>query len=492
VLFIGALTKGGLNVILKYYLSGVLGVALILALISPVSGLIKVDWTVEKLYKETTKAAIVGKVDSVDAETRVINVSLTQALKGKSPGPKIRVQVVSPPEFLKEVAANQPLVFFLSETEGGGKAVIHVADTWLLAQGVPNGNLLVWRVIQVWDAVKQSFPGRTAALVQYVTDLAAGKESFANKWEHKPFAGGMKKRASLPVKNAAWILAEDLNGDKKPDLIVNSAAGTQVFFAKDAAYEDATAAAGAFEKSGGYHAVGDVNGDGKADLLLDGVLWTNAGGKFTAAKSPLELPKGAPLAAAILDANGDQKNDVMFVSASGELRVYENGGGDKWTAKPAQNLWTAGDAPLFAAFGDFGDTGKPHLLVITKSGISRYALDADGGPPADFTRLTGLDLKKMDKYKDGFKNLQVVAVNMEKDGDPKTDIFALSDAGPVLFLNRGLGAFFVDENVPTMATPVAKPSASPLWTRADLHGKGVDDILLLSEDGTLFEIDNTP
>jgi len=481
-------------VILKYYLSGVLGVVIILVLFSPVAAYIKApDWTVEKVYKSipTDKGAVlVGKIDAIDNATQALTVTLSPALKGKAPGPKVRVQIANPAGFLKSVQANQPIVIFILNPN---EAVVHVADTFLLAQGVPASNGLVWRSIKIWDDPKTSFPGRTSALVQYVTDLNAGKDSMINEWKEKPFAGGMKERAKLPVKKATWILAEDVNGDKKPDLLIGSPAGTQLLLAKDSGYVDATAASGAFGTTGAYHAAGDVNGDGKADLLLDGVIWTNAGGKFEASKTPLELPKGAPLAAALMDVNGDQKLDALFVSASGELRVYENGGGDKWTARPAQNLWTGGDAPLCAAFGDFGDTGKPHLLVITKSGAIRYALDAEGGAPADFSRLTGTDLAKLEKYKDGFKNPQAVAVKMKKEGDDaKVDLFMFTDAGPLLLLNRGMGAFYVDENIPMLATPALKPTLATPWTRADLHGNNVDDILLVGEDGTLFEIDNTP
>jgi len=473
----------------KHYLSALLCVVIILSTIFPAGALIKVEWTVKKLFAES-KAVVSGKVVDIDKESSVVNVSLTKALKGKSPGPKIRVQIVAPPEVLATLAADQPLVLFVSETEGGGKSVIHVADTWLLANGVPNSNLLVWRVVQAWDAVKQSFPGRTAALAALVAELNAGTDTLINAWPHKPFVGGVKTKGKVPVQKATWMLADDLNGDKKPDLIVGSAAGTKVLLANGEAYDDATAAWGALGNAGGYHASGDANGDGKTDLLLDGALWLNQGTTFKAAAVTFDLPKGTPLASALIDVNGDQKLDAVFLSATGEMRIYENaalGGVGKTVA-----LFTGGEAPTFAAFGDFGDTGRVHAMVLSKAGVIRYALDAAGGTPADLQRLTGVVISKNEKFKYGLKNPLGVALHMNGEGKP--DLFVIAENGFLLLLNRGLGTFFLDETAahtltdkgplpfkPTPATPIAK---------ADLQGKNIDDLLVLGEDGTLYVLSN--
>ncbi len=482
---------------LKYCLSSLVCIAIVFALVSTVNALINVEHTVEKLYKKDSNTVVIGKVVDVVADSNVVNVDLNKALKGKSPGAKIRV-LVPQPELLKEIAAGQPLVFFMADAEGVGGASIHVGDTWLLAKANPISKMLVWQVLKSDDTFKLSFPGRTSALAKMVNDLNADTSTFMNKFELKPFNGGIHKRAKLPVQKATWMLAEDVNGDKKPDLLIGSAAGTQLFIAKGDGYEDATEQWGLKGVAGKFHAVGDVNGDGKPDLLLDNTLWINDGQKFVASKATLEIGKGAPLAAALIDATGDKKPDAVFLSADGELRIYENSGStDKsWALKPSKPLWTGGDAPLFATFGDFGDTGKLHAMVVSKSGIMRYALDADGGPASDLMRLTGVDFKKMEKYKGEFKNPTVVTLSMN--GEARPDLFIYSEAGSMLLLNRGLGTFFMDDTTSTTltangATPLPlTPSSATVWTRADLHGKGLDDVLLLGEDGTLYEIDNSP
>ncbi|MGD0090614.1 MAG: hypothetical protein ABSE73_11905 [Planctomycetota bacterium] len=493
--------------------------AVILALAAPVRALIKVEWTVAETYR-TSALVLVGSVVSVSAETRVIEVNIQEALKGKSPGERIRVQIVAPVELLKTVVPAQPVVFFLGESDGA----IHLADTWLLAAGVPNSGMKVWRVVKVHDTVKQGFPGSTAALVRLVNDLKAGKFTILNKWDGKLFAGGVHKRAQLNLQKPRWIMAADIAGDNKSALLAGTAAGVRLLLPAGDGYEDATeqwglgtagvpAGTEAGATKGGYHACGDIDGAGKLDLLLDDTLWLNQGPgkKFVAAKARLEPPvKGRSLAAALAGVTGDRKPDALFLSDAGELRIFENPGSpDKpWPLRLTKSLWDEAEAAekVFAAFGDWGDNGKLHVLVVSQTGIVRYALDPGGGPPADFLRLTGLDWRKNEKYRNGLKNLHAAALHIGEspaapgDKTPRgLDLFAVCDAGPLLLLNRGFGTFLLDDNPGggSAGAPVFGPGTlgalkltpGTLWAPAGLHGRGVEALLVLAEDGTLYELD---
>jgi hypothetical protein len=66
----------------------------------------------------------------------------------------------------------QPLVIMLSEDLGKPVALIHVADTWLLAESLPAAATPAWRVVQIYDG-KRSFPGPTADLVKALAGLKA-------------------------------------------------------------------------------------------------------------------------------------------------------------------------------------------------------------------------------------------------------------------------------------------------------------------------------
>jgi hypothetical protein len=136
----------------------------------------------------------------------------------------------------------------------------------------------------------------------------------------------------------------------------------------------------------------------------------------------------------------------------------------------------------------------------------RYALDADGGPPADLLRLTGVDLRRNEKYRNGLKNIHAAALHIgessvaQADKSPRgLDLLAVCDAGALLLVNRGFGTFLLDDNPGgASAAPASGPGIwsalklgpSALWAPADLHGRGVDDLLVLGEDGTLYEVDN--
>jgi hypothetical protein len=290
----------------------------------------------------------------------------------------------------------------------------------------------------------------------------------------------------------------DLNGDKKPDLVIGTAEGGRVFLAgADGGYQDATKAWAPWGGASGYSAFGDVNGDGKIDALQNNSLYLNTGSGFAATKVTLSAPgKVRPLAAALMDVTGDGKPDALLLAASGELCVSENPGtaDGEWKAQPPRALWKDAEAPITAAFGDWGDTGKPHVIAIWPNKVVRYALDAAGGPPTDFEGLTGTALTKY--AKEGLKN--VLATVLDINGDGRPDLFLFADGLGLMVINRGFGAFMVNPKagLPLVSSPQAKVpfalTATTPWAAADVDGDRFDDLLILAEDGTLYEVKNTP
>ena len=477
--------------------AGVLAATALMLTAAPAQAVIKVKMPVARIYG-TSKAVLVGNVTATHAATRVIDVAVVASLKGQAPGDTIRIQIVSPAALFGQVAAGRPVALFVGKVRGGSMAVLHLADTWLLAKRVPNTTPQVWRVVQRHDA-KQTFPGRTAALVRLVTQIKGGKNPILDEMDVAFFRSDLRKLGKLNVTKPRWIMAADLNADKKPDLLVGVAGGVRLLLAGAGGYTDATDAWKLRAGDAAYRAVGDVNGDARPDLLLGGTLWINAGTTFAPAGAKLLPPSGTPLAAAIADVNGDGKPDAVFLTAAGELGVLENTGSPNkpWRPRPPKTLWTADQAPAAAYFGDWGDTGKPHVLAVRQTGITRYALDAAGGPPADFERLTGVNLARYyDRYRNGFKNVQAVALDVN--GDTRRDMLVVCDTGGLLLVNRGFGAFLCNYDAGGAVAPHAKKppklrlSAQSPCTSADLHNDGLDDLLILTPDGTLYELPNRP
>jgi hypothetical protein len=463
----------------------------------PAEAVIRVDTTIQKVY-DPSGTVVTGTVTAVKPDNRVVEVKVVETVKGESPGEQVRVQIVSPEELLKSVAAGQPAVLFIAEEKGQSMALVHMADTWLMAQLVPNSKPPVYRVVQVFDG-KQTFPGRTAAMLRLVGELKAGKSTLLNKVEPNFFHGGIRQLAKLPVAKPAFLAATDVNGDRKPDLLVGTAEGVRLMLAAASAFEDGTEKWGLAKAAGAVAAIGDANGDGRPDLLIGTEIYINDGQKFSPAGARLAAPDGArPLAAAFVGASGNKNPDAMVMLASGLLLTFKNPGaaGKPWTpAGGPRALWQEKEAALAAAFGDWGDTGRTHLMVLRPSSLVRYALDDAGGPPADFERLTG-EKPPHALSPEGLKNAVTAAIDYN--GDRRPDFFLAADGGSVLLVNRGFGAYLAaldagsalvaaaDRPVPFRLSP-ATPAAA-----ADLHGDGIEDLLVLTEDGRLFAVDSHP
>jgi hypothetical protein len=474
--------------------------ATMLAHLGQAGAVIKVDLPLSKMV-EVAKAVVVGTVTNVSASNRVVDVKVVETVKGDSPGELLRFQLLEPAAMIEQVKAGAPAVVFIAQGRGDRPppATLHLADTWLLAMPIPSAKSPAWRVEQVYQG-KQSFPGRTAALAQALRDAKAGKTGLLDKVEHKAFSGGVRQLAKLDIPNADFLLAADVNGDKRPDLLVNSpTGGAQIFLAgPDGVYRDAAKAWCPLAAVGPYAAFGDVNGDSKPDFLQNGTIWLNTGAGFAAAKATMEaLPKVRPLAAALADVNGDGRADAILLAASGELRVYENPGNTDapWKAQPARMIWTGGEAPAAATIGDFGDDSKPYILAVWPGRVARLGIAADSPASAEYEQMTGEPLTKHHKsYKDGLKN--ILAAPIDINGDGRRDLFILADGGGLMMINRGYGVFLVDpaaggqvvsgdrRKVPFTLTP-----RTP-WTAADLDGDKCEDLLILTPEGILYQVSN--
>ncbi len=219
----------------------------------------------------------------------------------------------------------------------------------------------------------------------------------AHRRGHLPMSG-LNFVKAVTYNSGGWatnsVAVADLNGDSKPDLVVANPCARSSNCGKATVGVLLGNGDGKFRPvvaydPGGYDTfeavVGDVNGDGKPDLLVAngcansrhrhctngsvGVLLGNGDGTFKAV-----VPYGSggltADAAAVADVNGDGKPDLIVANRCASAGKCENGGvvgvllnkGDG-TFKAAVSYHTGGYGAYSAAVADVNGDGKPDLIV---------------------------------------------------------------------------------------------------------------------------------
>ena len=182
------------------------------------------------------------------------------------------------------------------------------------------------------------------------------------------------------------IAVADFNGDGNADLATvneNTNSVTVLLGAGDGTFNEASSS-----PATGYAPVsivtGDFNGDGKPDLAVANsnvdtlepgsvtILLGVGDGTFTPGAATLATGY-LPYSVAVGDFNGDGKADLVTANASGNVAIVSNGigigtatvllgNGDGTFATAASPA--AGENPLFAAVGDFNGDGFADLVAV--------------------------------------------------------------------------------------------------------------------------------
>ena len=341
---------------------------------------------------------------------------------------------------------------------------------------------------------------------------------------------------SSPLKiQAGNLVAGDVNGDKRDDLLIPSGRSLHVMLAgPDARFAPAKGSPVELAEPANEIALGDVNGDGRLDVVTAGhdsyavvVMLGGGDGTFAAgpgspfiARQPGKRPHTHGLALA--DVNADGRLDVLTVNQEdddlslllGDARggfgpaprspfpcgpspypfavadfdgdgnldalVPNTGGatlallrGDGSGAFAAPQLVPAPpDRPFFVAAGDFTGDGKPDAVVTHDERPLATLLVNDG--------RGGLAPARSSPLKLGSHAWKVAICDV--DGDRKADlVFAAKDAVHIL-LNDGTGATF------TAAPGSPYPTGKGTWSAAlgDFNGDGKPDVAATCvEDGNV-------
>ena len=255
--------------------------------------------------------------------------------------------------------------------------------------------------------------------------------------------------------DAYSVAVEDVNGDGKPDLLVanycaDSECSTDGNVGVLIGNGDGTFRAAVPYSSGAYHtvsvAVGDVNGDGKPDLVVGsycasssncasgsvGVLLGNGNGTFRAAVSYSSGGYEAQ-SVAVGDVNGDGKLDLLVANticapndcATGSVGVLLGNGDGSF--QPVVTYDSGGFSAESVAVADVNGDGKPDLLV-TNNCVTEGAFNCVNGSVGVLLGNGDGTFQSAVSYGSGGTGASSVAVR-DVNGDGKLDLLLANACG---------------------------------------------------------------
>ena len=227
---------------------------------------------------------------------------------------------------------------------------------------------------------------------------------------------------------------------------------------------------------------GDLNGDGRADLITDSwgndriaILFGDGTGDFKQPAKFLTVGKHPYQRVRAADINGDKKADIIVTNLDGDnVSIFLSDGKGNFT-QPVGSPFACGDSPFFAAVGDLNKDGKPDLAVVNAPGSTSDRRGTNG-----LTILLG-DGAGNFKIMNGSPVVTGKVPNLLAIGDVNND--GVNDVAATYFDDNCIALFLMNDK-----TGVSSNSTIPVGKHpkgiaiSDLNGDGKADIVV-AENG---------
>ncbi len=294
------------------------------------------------------------------------------------------------------------------------------------------------------------------------------------------------------------VAVADLNGDGKPDIVTcfSTVAGPPPHPGFVAVYLQDPASPGTFLPAVTYSvgndpvsvAIGDLNGDGKPDIVTANTITATSGAGSSNVSVLLQDPTGtghflpatnyatgqAPTSVAIGDLNGDGRPDLAVADLSGISVLFQN------PSVPGSFLpritLSVGSPTASAAIGDLNGDGKPDLVAA--------AADSGPGRPTIASAVVLLQNPTMPgtfsaptSYGAGLQPIWVAIADLN--GDGKADLALANLGSPEDGRTASVSVLLQDPAVPgrfLAATNYSTDIRSSVVAIADLNGDGKPDL----------------